>query len=244
MYKHDSVVPEKDSKLNKKMQVEQMFDSIAPKYDLINRVLSLGIDISWRKKVLKRLQNLNSPAIIDVATGTADLAIMLSQIPNSKITGIDISNLMLEQGRVKIKNLSITDKVTLTQADSEALPYEPNTFDACTVAFGVRNFQNLDAGLKEIYRVLKPGSTFIILEFSKVKTFPIKQLYEFYFRYVTPTVGKLFSKSATAYNYLPNSVAAFPEGMQMCTILQQVGFTNATQTPLSFGIASIYQCKK
>jgi demethylmenaquinone methyltransferase / 2-methoxy-6-polyprenyl-1,4-benzoquinol methylase len=244
MYQHDNIVPEQGSKLNKKVQVEQMFDDIAPKYDLINRVLSAGIDISWRKKILKKLAHIKNGSFLDIATGTGDLAIMLTQLAPKKVTGIDISRQMLDVGIQKIEAKKLSGLIEMVKADSENLPYEPNTFDAATVAFGVRNFQNLDKGLAEIYRVLKPEATFIILEFSKVKTFPIKQLYNFYFRYITPTIGKLFSKNAAAYTYLPNSVAAFPEGLQMCNILQQIGFKNPTCTPLTFGIATIYQCTK
>jgi demethylmenaquinone methyltransferase / 2-methoxy-6-polyprenyl-1,4-benzoquinol methylase len=243
-YKHDSVVPDEASKVNKKLQVEQMFDSIAPKYDFLNRFLSLGIDISWRKRVIKRLQSAHKGQFLDVATGTADLAIMLATLQPKKIVGIDISQLMLNVGDQKIAANKLEHLISLQKADSEHLPFANDTFDAATVAFGVRNFENLDAGLAEIYRVLKPGSTFIILEFSKVKMFPFKQLFGFYFKYITPTIGKLLSKSSTAYNYLPESVAAFPDGEQMCSILQSIGFKNNTCTPLSLGIASIYQGTK
>ncbi len=243
-YQHDTVVPQSASNVNKKLQVEQMFDSIAPKYDFLNRILSMRIDVLWRKKVLKRLANCPKEAFLDVATGTADLAIMLAKLQPKKIVGIDISQLMLNVGIEKIKAKNLQEVITMQKADSENLPFAENTFAAATVAFGVRNFENLDKGLSEIYRVLQPGGTFIILEFSKVKVFPLKQLYTFYFRYITPTIGKIFSKNAEAYTYLPESVAAFPEGTEMCSILQAVGFKNNTCTPLSFGIASIYQGTK
>jgi demethylmenaquinone methyltransferase / 2-methoxy-6-polyprenyl-1,4-benzoquinol methylase len=243
-YKHDSVVPDESSKVNKKLQVEQMFDSIAPKYDFLNRFMSLGIDILWRKKVIKRLRNAKKGQFLDVATGTADLAIMLASLSPSKVIGIDISQLMLNVGDEKIVKNNLQNIITLQKADSEALPFADNTFDAATVAFGARNFENLDKGLSEMHRVLVPGSTIIILEFSKVKVFPLKQLFAFYFRYITPTIGKIFSKSSTAYSYLPESVSAFPEGDEMCSILHNIGFKNSTCTPLSFGIASIYQATK
>jgi demethylmenaquinone methyltransferase / 2-methoxy-6-polyprenyl-1,4-benzoquinol methylase len=243
-YQHDKVVPNTASNVNKKLQVEEMFDSIAPKYDFLNRILSLRIDINWRKKVLKRLTLVPNKKILDIATGTADLAIMMSQLNPDKITGIDISQKMLAVGDVKIKQKNLQHVISLQKADSEALPFQDNSFDVATVSFGVRNFENLDKGLSEIYRVLVPGGTFIILEFSKVKSFPMKQLYSFYMRFITPTIGKLFSKNANAYTYLPESVSAFPEGQEMCSILQQIGFSSCTCTPLSFGIASIYQATK
>ena len=243
-YKHDSIVPNEGSKVNKKLQVEQMFDNIAPKYDFLNRLMSLGIDIQWRKKVIKRLQAARKGQFLDVATGTADLAIMLASLQPKKVIGIDISQQMLNKGDEKIIEANVQDIVSLQKADSENLPFEDNTFDAATVSFGARNFENLDKGLGEMYRVLSPGGILIILEFSKVKVFPLKQLFAFYFRYITPTIGKIFSKNNTAYSYLPESVAAFPEGEEMCSILHKIGFKNSTCTPLSFGIASIYQATK
>ena len=243
-YKHDSIVPNEGSKVNKKLQVEQMFDNIAPKYDFLNRMMSLGIDIQWRKKVIKRLQAARKGQFLDVATGTADLAIMLASLQPKKVIGIDISQQMLNKGDEKIIEANVQDIVSLQKADSENLPFADNTFDAATVSFGARNFENLDKGLGEMYRVLSPGGILIILEFSKVKVFPLKQLFAFYFRYITPTIGKIFSKNNTAYSYLPESVAAFPEGEEMCSILHKIGFKNSTCTPLSFGIASIYQATK
>lgn len=221
-----------------------MFDNIAPKYDFLNRLMSLGIDIQWRKKVIKRLQAARKGQFLDVATGTADLAIMLASLQPKKVIGIDISQQMLNKGDEKIIEANVQDIVSLQKADSENLPFADNTFDAATVSFGARNFENLDKGLGEMYRVLSPGGILIILEFSKVKVFPLKQLFAFYFRYITPTIGKIFSKNNTAYSYLPESVAAFPEGEEMCSILHKIGFKNSTCTPLSFGIASIYQATK
>lgn len=238
------IVPDQSSDLSKKEQVEQMFDGIAHKYDFLNRLLSFRIDVLWRNRVIKRLRPFAPKVILDVATGTADLALALAKLKPDTIVGIDISAGMLAYGRQKVENNNLNDLITLKQADSENLPFEDNHFDAVTVAFGVRNFEHLEKGLSEIYRVLKPGGQFIILEFSKVKVFPIKQLYQFYFRYVTPWVGKMFSKSSNAYTYLPNSVAVFPEGEEMCVILQKTGFKQPVCKSVSFGIASIYQCQK
>jgi demethylmenaquinone methyltransferase/2-methoxy-6-polyprenyl-1,4-benzoquinol methylase len=179
-----------------------------------------------------------------VATGTADLAIALSRLQPTKITGLDLSNNMLEVGRVKVADKQLNTLIELVKGDSENLPFDDHTFDAVTVAFGVRNFENLTKGLNEIHRVLKPGGHFIILEFSKVKTFPVKQFYHLYFSYITPMIGKLFSKDTKAYSYLPNSVQVFPEGEEMCVILQSVGFKNTVCKPLSFGISSIYHSVK
>jgi demethylmenaquinone methyltransferase / 2-methoxy-6-polyprenyl-1,4-benzoquinol methylase len=242
-YNHNTIVPFEDSKLDKKQQVEKMFDGIAPKYDFLNRFMSLGIDVLWRKKVVKLLNKVPKKIFLDVATGTADLAIMLNKQNPEQIIGIDISQEMLNFGIKKIEKNNLQNKIILQKADSENLPFEENKFAACTVAFGVRNFQNLDKGLQEIHRVLENNGTFIILEFSKVKVFPIKQFYNLYFRYITPMIGKIFS-TKEAYNYLPESVAAFPEGEEMCSILQKIGFKNISCTTLSFGIASIYKAEK
>jgi demethylmenaquinone methyltransferase / 2-methoxy-6-polyprenyl-1,4-benzoquinol methylase len=239
-YKHNTIVPYSESELAKKQQVEQMFDNIAPRYDFLNRFMSLGIDVLWRKKVVRLLKDVPKGKMLDVATGTADLAIMVSEtLKPEHVIGIDISKEMLAKGDEKILAKKLQGNITLQKEDAEALSFANNTFAACTVAFGVRNFQDLDKGLSEIYRVLQPGAKFIILEFSQVKVFPIKQLFSFYFRYITPIFGKLFS-SKTAYTYLPESVAAFPEGDEMLRILQQIGFKQTTCTPLSFGISSIY----
>lgn len=243
-YQHDKVVPYEGSKVNKKVQVEQMFDNIAPKYDKINRILSLRVDVLWRKKVVKILKDIPNAHFLDVATGTADLAIMLASLKPKHIYAVDLSRQMLDYGVIKVNNAKLQDIITLQKEDSEALSFDDNTFDAATVSFGVRNFENLNKGLSEIYRVIKPGGRLVILEFSKVKTFPIKQLYSFYFRYITPMIGKIFSKDNSAYTYLPNSVQAFPEGEEMCRILQEIGFKQSTCTTLSFGIASIYTSVK
>ena len=239
-----NVVPDKKSTLAKKQQVENMFDGIAHKYDFLNRLLSFRIDILWRKKVVNILKSYEPKNILDVATGTADLAIALLPLHPESITGIDISAGMLAIGEQKIREKKLTHIINLQKADSENLPFVENEFDAVTVAFGVRNFENLNKGLSEIYRVMKENAPFVILEFSKVKKAPIKQLYTIYFQYITPFIGKLFSKDSQAYGYLPNSVEVFPEGEEMCVILQNVGFKKVICKSLSFGIASIYHCQK
>lgn len=238
------IVPDIHSTRSKKEQVEEMFDGIARRYDFLNRLLSLRIDTLWRKKVIQILKPFHPKYILDVATGTGDLAIALTHLNPQKIIGVDISAGMLEIGEQKIKSKKLQSLIQLQKADSENLPFGDNQFDAITVAFGVRNFENLNQGLKEMYRVLNPNGQFIILEFSKVKKFPIKQFYNFYFRYVTPTLGKIVSKNANAYTYLPNSVQIFPEGDEMVVILQNIGFKKIVCTSLSFGIASIYHCQK
>lgn len=238
------VVPNSSSADTKKAQVEHMFDDIAPRYDLLNRILSMRIDTLWRKRVRKLLQPHQPKKILDIATGTGDLAIELSKLDPTQIVGLDLSAEMLHYGQQKIEAKKLDKLIHLQKGDSEALPFEENTFDAITVAFGVRNFENLEQGLSEIHRVLKPKKHFVILEFSKVKTFPLKQLYTFYFRYITPAVGKLLSKNKEAYSYLPNSVAVFPEGEEMCLILKKIGFKNVLCKKLTFGIASIYYCEK
>lgn len=238
------VVPDSESTLSKKEQVEKMFDSIAGKYDFLNRLLSLRIDVLWRNKVVGMLRPVHPKRILDVATGTGDLAIALSSLQPEKITGLDLSQNMLDAGKVKIHQKGLSELIDMIKGDSEKMAFADNTFDAVTVSFGVRNFENLESGLGEIYRVLKPGGMFIILEFSKVKTFPLKQFYHLYFSYITPWIGKLFSKDNKAYTYLPKSVAVFPEGEEMCHILQHLGFKHPVCKPVSFGIASIYQCTK
>lgn len=238
------IVPDSTSSLSKKEQVEQMFDGIAGKYDFLNRLLSFRIDVLWRNQVVNLLKPSNPQQILDVATGTADLAIALSKLHPTQIIGLDLSNKMLEIGRDKVQDKKLNGLIELIKGDSEHLPFADNTFDAVTVAFGVRNFEHLEMGLQEIHRVLKPGGNFIILEFSKVKTFPIKQFYQLYFRYITPMIGRMFSKSNKAYSYLPNSVQVFPEGEEMCVILQSLGFKNPVCKPLSFGISSIYHSIK
>ncbi|HAR19635.1 MAG TPA: bifunctional demethylmenaquinone methyltransferase/2-methoxy-6-polyprenyl-1,4-benzoquinol methylase UbiE [Cytophagales bacterium] len=240
-----SVVPYKEKSTSKRVQVEEMFDHIAPKYDFLNRFLSLGIDIIWRKKLIAKLKKSNPKYILDIATGTADVALATVQkLQPERIVGVDISNLMLEVGRKKIKNRNLSSIIELIQADSENLPFAQNEFDAATVAFGVRNFERLEIGLAEILRVLKPGATLAVLEFSKPKTFPVKQIYQFYFQYILPKVGNWLSKDASAYTYLPESVDKFPYGKDFLLILGKVGFKNSQCHSLTFGIASIYTAQK
>ncbi len=224
----------------KKQQVRAMFNDIAPRYDLLNHLLSANIDKSWRKKVRKELENIHPEIILDVATGTGDLAIELAKLPVKKIIGIDIAAEMLEVGRVKVKNKGLDQLIELQVGDSEHIHFDDNHFDAVSVAFGVRNYENLSKGLKEMQRVLKPGGKVVILEFSKPAAFPMKNIYRFYFNHILPTIGKVVSKNSSAYTYLPNSVAAFPEGDVFMEKMQQAGFKQARQHRLSFGIATLY----
>jgi demethylmenaquinone methyltransferase/2-methoxy-6-polyprenyl-1,4-benzoquinol methylase len=240
-FEHDSVVPYKDSELSKKEQVACMFDDIAGRYDFLNRFLSAGIDIGWRKKALKHLLDLKPKKILDVATGTADVAIMASHLLNpDTIIGIDISEGMLEIGRKKIKKMGLENSIELLNGDSEAINFNENSFDAVTVAFGVRNFQHLEKGLSEIKRVLRPGGKLVVLEFSK-PAFPfIRSIYTFYMKIVTPKLGKLFSKNRNAYQYLDESIKKFPEGKNFTNILDNLGYQKTYSKPLSLGICSIY----
>ena len=240
-FDHDKVVPLRNSELSKKEQVADMFDNIAYRYDFLNRFLSVGIDIQWRKKAIRQLQNKNPKIILDVATGTADVAIMTARILQpTKIIGIDISDGMLGFGRQKIEKLGLGHLIELLNGDSETIKFDDNSFDAVTVAFGVRNFQNLEKGLSEIKRVLKPGGKLVVLEFSKPKAAVVKQLYNVYMNVVAPNMGKLFSKNRNAYKYLDESIKKFPEGKNFTTILDNLGYTNTYCKPLSFGICSIY----
>lgn len=238
------VVPDAGSKLSKKEQVADMFNNIAGKYDFLNHFLSLGIDKGWRKKAIAEIAKVHPKAILDVATGTGDLAIATSKLNPEKIIGIDIAAQMLDVGRQKLKEKGLTELITMQVGDSEALPFADNSFDAITCAYGVRNFENLEAGLKEMYRVLRPGGKLAILEFSHPKKFPVKQGYQFYFKYILPTLGKLVSKHSTAYSYLPESVMAFPEGQRFCGILAQCGFKEPKARPLTFGITTLYTATK
>lgn len=240
-YAHDSVVPEKDSSRSKKEQVAGMFDSIAHRYDFLNRFLSGGIDLIWRKKALRELETLRPQLILDVATGTGDVAIMASrQLKPAHIIGIDISDGMLNVGRKKIKDLGLESVISLQHGDSETINYPDNTFDAVTVAFGVRNFQQLEKGLSEIFRVLKPGGKLVVLEFSHPRTVGVKQVYQFYMKYMAPGFGKLFSKNRSAYAYLDESIKKFPEGSNFTHILDLTGYRNTFCKPQTFGICSIY----
>lgn len=238
------VVPDATSKLSKKEQVADMFNNIAGQYDFLNHFLSLGIDKGWRKKAIAEIGKIKPKAILDVATGTGDLAIAASKLQPEKIVGVDIADQMLAIGRKKIQDLDLANTITLQNGDSESMPFGINSFDAVTCAYGVRNFQNLEAGLKEMSRVMRPGGKLAILEFSHPKSFPIKQLYQFYFKYILPTLGKIISKHSTAYTYLPESVMAFPEGKIFCQALERCGFKDAKARPLTFGITTLYTATK
>lgn len=240
-FAHDSVVPNKASSEPKKAQVACMFDDIAFRYDFLNRFLSAGLDIRWRKKALGYLLELQPAHLLDVATGTGDVAIMAArQLKPQKVTGIDISEGMLNIGRQKLQKLQLPCPVELLKGDSETISFDSNTFDAVTVAFGVRNFQQLEKGLAEIYRVLKPGGRLVVLEFSQPKLPFVKSFYNLYMKTVTPKLGRLFSKNACAYSYLDESIRKFPEGNEFVQIMKQTGFVNTQLKPLSLGICSIY----
>ncbi|WP_081211894.1 bifunctional demethylmenaquinone methyltransferase/2-methoxy-6-polyprenyl-1,4-benzoquinol methylase UbiE [Salegentibacter sediminis] len=238
------VTPYRDSKLNKKKQVEQMFDNISGNYDGLNRVISFGTDVKWRKKVIALVAAQNPDSILDIATGTGDLAIQMASIKAERIVGLDLSEGMLKVGRRKITAKNLDNRIEMIQGDSEALPFDDNTFDAITVAFGVRNFETLEKGLAEIYRVLKPGGLFIVLETSVPTKFPFKQGYKFYSGYVLPLIGKAFSKDKDAYSYLSESAASFPYGENFNNILKKIGFTNVEHQPQTFGVATIYKGSK
>lgn len=225
----------------KKGQVSTMFNNIARYYDFLNHFLSLGIDHSWRKKAIATLQADQPEHILDVATGTGDLAIeAYRQLKPKKITGIDISVKMLEVGDRKLEKLGLEEVITLQEGDSEHLPFQDNTFDAAIVSFGVRNFANVKAGLTDMVRVLKPGSKLVVLEFSRPTMFPFKQGFNAYFKYILPFIGRVTSKDKHAYGYLYESVQAFPEGEDFMNLLTEVGLNNPTCTRLSLGICSIY----
>lgn len=239
-----NVTPYKTSSLSKKEQVAQMFDTISGNYDGLNRVISFGIDVKWRKKVLKLVSAKNPETILDIATGTGDLAILMAHTSAKKIIGLDISAGMLEVGRKKIEDKKLSDKIELLLADSENMPFEDNTFDAITVAFGVRNFEHLEKGLSEILRVLKPGGIFVILETSNPTKFPFRQGYVFYTKYILPLIGKLFSKDDSAYGYLSESASVFPFGEALNNILRKIGFIDVVALPQTFGVATIYSASK
>mgnify|MGYP001108642180 CR=1 FL=1 len=238
------VRPYKESALSKKEQVAQMFDNISHRYDFLNHFLSMGIDKSWRKKVVKYIGANQPQSILDIATGTGDLAIALTKTGAQKIVGLDISSGMLEKGIEKIAAKKLDNVISMTLGDSENLPFEEGSFDAITVAFGVRNFENLDAGLAEIYRVLKPGGHLAVLEFSQPQSFPFKQVYNTYFKFILPGMGKLISGDSRAYTYLPESVEAFPYGDKFLAKLKNIGFLDSLADPVTFGIASIYTTTK
>lgn len=244
-YSHNEVKPYEASEQNKTKQVSKMFDNIAPYYDFLNRFLSLGIDTIWRKKAIKQLAEIKPKNVLDVATGTADMALEIwKQVAPDKIMGIDISARMLEVGQKKIDKKQLGEKIELKLEDSENLSFEGNTFDAVSVAFGVRNFENLEKGLEEIYRVLRKGGRLVVLEFSKPTIFPFKQIFQFYFRNILPFIGRFTSKDPKAYRYLYESVQAFPDGKDFEEVLRKTGFTTTKIIPLSLGICSIYLGEK
>lgn len=239
-YQAEKIVPYESSE-NKGAQVERMFDSIAENYDTLNHTLSMGIDKGWRKKGLQTLKDLNPQTILDIATGTGDLAIDAYNILQPQhITGIDISEGMMEVGRQKVAKLGLTDKIGFERQDCMALDIPDNTYDAAIVGFGIRNFENLDRGLKEVLRILKPGGRFMILELSTPQYFPMKQAYWLYSRVFIPTIGKLISKDDAAYSYLPKSIEAFVQGKEMVQVLTKNGFRNAIYKTYTFGICSMY----
>lgn len=237
----NQVTPYQDTKNGKKVQVAEMFDTISERYDFLNHFLSLGIDRIWRKRAIDQLKGLKPKNLLDLATGTGDLAIMASKrLGGIPVTGIDISEGMLSIGKQKIIAKKLSENITLKYGDSENILEEDNTYDATMVAFGVRNFENLLQGLKEMHRVTKPGGKTVILEFSKPAKFPIKQLFWFYFKAILPVIGKTLSKDHRAYTYLPESVEVFPEGIDFLQVLEKAGFKNTHQIRLSGGISTIY----
>lgn len=235
-----TVVPYKDKDQGKKEQVADMFNNISPKYDLLNHVLSMGIDILWRKKAVRMLKPFKPKVILDIASGTGDFALETSRLKPEKIYGVDISEGMLEVGRKKVEARKLSHMIEMPVGDSENLQFEDNYFDAVTVAFGVRNYENLKLGLSEMFRVMKPGGHVVIIEFSQPTAFPVKQLYNFYSRAILPRIGKMISKDKAAYEYLPESVSVFPYGKQFLDIMNDVGFTETKAIPLTLGISSIY----
>lgn len=239
-----NITPYKESSLSKKDQVAQMFDAISGNYDGLNRVISFGIDVKWRKKVVQLVATTKPKKILDIATGTGDLAILMANTTAEKIIGLDISAGMLEVGNKKIASKHLSEKIEMLLGDSENMPFEDNTFDAITVAFGVRNFENLEKGLAEILRVLKPNGIFVILETSNPTKTPYKQGYVFYTKNILPLIGKLFSKDNVAYGYLSESASVFPFGEALNNILRKTGFINVVDMPQTFGVASIYTATK
>jgi demethylmenaquinone methyltransferase/2-methoxy-6-polyprenyl-1,4-benzoquinol methylase len=244
LHPHDDIKPFSGSEKAKKQQVEEMFDSIAGKYDFMNRFFSAGLDMAWRKKTIRLLQKDNPKQILDMATGTADMAIMACRLLSPlKVTGIDLSEEMLELGRKKVEKEGLTEKIELLKGDGEAINFPDNSFDAVMVAFGIRNFENLEKGLSEIFRILKPGGKLVVLEFSKPKP-GFRKLYNLYMGIVAPEVARWFSQNKEAYRYLNRSSNAFPDRRDFTDILNRIGFTDTECKPLSFGICCIYIGKK
>ncbi|MDG1063816.1 MAG: bifunctional demethylmenaquinone methyltransferase/2-methoxy-6-polyprenyl-1,4-benzoquinol methylase UbiE [Flavobacteriaceae bacterium] len=242
----EKVKPYQSSTLSKKAQVELMFDTISGEYDGLNRVISLGTDLKWRKKVVQSVNAHGAKNILDIATGTGDLAIAFAQNTKAdRIVGLDLSEGMLHMAQQKIQlNPNLGERLTFVKGDSEALPFEDNSFEAITVSFGVRNFENLEVGLEEIYRVLTPGGLFVVLETSVPMKFPMKQGYAIYTKYILPLVGRIFSKDKVAYRYLSESAAVFPFGQAFNNILTKIGFNVQAFEPQTFGVATIYKASK
>ncbi|AMA50094.1 MULTISPECIES: bifunctional demethylmenaquinone methyltransferase/2-methoxy-6-polyprenyl-1,4-benzoquinol methylase UbiE [Flavobacterium] len=239
-----STKPYKNSDSSKKEQVSKMFDTISHEYDSLNRVISFGIDVQWRKNIVKLVSTIRPKKILDIATGTGDLAILMKDTKAEKIIGLDISAGMLEVGREKINKKGLSNQIELILGDSENIPFEENSFDAITVSFGIRNFENLEKGLSEIYRVLKPEGIFVILETSVPEKFPFKQGYHFYTQTIMPLIGKIFSKDKVAYRYLADSASIFPYGETLNNILQKIGFIDVKHAPQTMGVATIYSASK
>jgi demethylmenaquinone methyltransferase/2-methoxy-6-polyprenyl-1,4-benzoquinol methylase len=238
---NENITPYQSQNATKKEQVATMFNNISGTYDFLNHFLSLGIDILWRKKAIKELKSIKPRIMLDVATGTGDFAFeAISMLKPEKIIGVDISEGMLDVARKKISDRNLQHVFSVQMGDSEGLNFVDDHFDAITVAFGVRNYQNLEKGLADMYRVLKPEGKIVILEFSKPRTFPVKQGYNFYSNQVLPFFGRLFSKDNSAYTYLPESVAAFPDGEDFIKLMNKVGFKKSKDIRLTFGICAIY----
>ena len=240
----ESIKPYQDSEKGKKEQVAQMFDTISGNYDGLNKIISLGTDATWKKKILQMVQLLNPTSILDIATGTGDLAILFGETTATEIIGLDISQGMLDMGKKKISDKNLDSKIQMVLGDGEKIPYADNYFDVITVAYGVRNFENLEKGLSEILRVLKPNGTFIILETAVPIKFPFKQGYYVYTNFIMPTIGKLFSKDKSAYKYLSTSAQNFPFGEALNNILRKIGFIDVQDEPQTMGVASIYIASK
>ncbi|WP_443946210.1 bifunctional demethylmenaquinone methyltransferase/2-methoxy-6-polyprenyl-1,4-benzoquinol methylase UbiE [Pedobacter sp. AW1-32] len=238
---NQNITPYQVADATKKEQVANMFNNISGTYDFLNHFLSLGIDVIWRKMAIKELVSIHPRILLDVATGTGDFAFeAIKKLHPEKVIGVDISEGMLDVAKKKINERSLNDVFSVQVGDSEGLHFEESTFDAITCAYGVRNFENLEKGLSDMYRVLKPGGKMVILEFSKPRKFPVKQLYNFYFKHILPSFGKLFSKDNRAYTYLPESVAAFPDGKDFTVLMEKIGFKSTKHRILTFGISSIY----
>ncbi len=234
------VVPYKEKQTGKKEQVAEMFNNISRKYDFLNHFLSLGIDILWRKKAIRLLKKDNPKTVLDIATGTGDFAIEALELNPEKVTGVDISEGMLEVGRQKLRKKKLDHIIDLQLGDSEKLLFDDNIFDAVIVSFGVRNFENLEMGLADMHRVVRPGGKTVILEFSRPSKFPFKNIYNFYFKSILPKIGRIVSKDHAAYTYLPESVQTFPDGRDFLSVLEKAGFKNTRCIPLTFGVSSIY----